>query len=58
MADIELILVDPNNEVCQAWECSFEQSPSVSIVHGRFEALPEFDCMVSAANSSASWTAA
>jgi len=51
MTDIQLILVDPNEAVCRAWRSAFEEYPSVSIVHGRFESLPEFDCMVSAANS-------
>jgi O-acetyl-ADP-ribose deacetylase (regulator of RNase III) len=51
MADINLILVDPYEPLCDAWELAFAQFPDVSIVRGRFEALPEFDCMVSAANS-------
>jgi len=51
MVEIKLILVDPNEAVCDAWEIAFEQFPDVSIVRDRFEALPEFDCMVSAANS-------
>ena len=50
-ADIELILVDPNEALCQEWEIAFAKRPGVSVVCGRFEALPEFDCMVSAANS-------
>jgi O-acetyl-ADP-ribose deacetylase (regulator of RNase III) len=49
--DIELILVDPNEALCREWEMAFEKRPGVSVVCGRFEALPEFDCMVSAANS-------
>ena len=51
MTDIELILVDPNEAVCRAWASAFAKYPSVSIVSGYFESLPEFDCMVSAANS-------
>ncbi len=51
MVDVKLILVDPNEAVCDAWELAFGQGPDVSIVRGPFEALPEFDCMVSAANS-------
>jgi hypothetical protein len=51
MVDVKLILVDPNDAVCDAWKLVFEQSPDISIVRGRFEALPEFDCMVGAANS-------
>jgi O-acetyl-ADP-ribose deacetylase (regulator of RNase III) len=49
--DIELILVDPNEALCREWRHAFEKSPGVSVVCGRFEELPEFDCMVSAANS-------
>jgi O-acetyl-ADP-ribose deacetylase (regulator of RNase III) len=49
--DIELILVDPNEALCRAWRTAFEKRPAVSIVCARFEELPEFDCMVSAANS-------
>jgi O-acetyl-ADP-ribose deacetylase (regulator of RNase III) len=50
-ADIELILVDPQEALCRAWRAAFEKSPGVSVVCGRFEQLPDFDCMVSAANS-------
>jgi len=50
-SDIELILVDPNESICRAWRVAFEKSPRVSVVCGRFEELPEFDCMVSAANA-------
>lgn len=51
MSDIHLILVDPCEPVCDAWELAFAPFTDVSIVRGRFEALPEYDCMVSAANS-------
>ena len=51
MSDIKLILVDLSEAVCKAWESAFDKYPDVSIVCGRFEALPEFDCVVSAANS-------
>ena len=51
MADIDLILVDPNERVCDAWAQTFAPFPEVSIVCGRFETLAEFDCVVSAANS-------
>src|SRR5687768_12354429 len=46
-----LILVDPLRDLCRAWEKHFAGLPGVSIVGGLFEELPEFDCMVSAANS-------
>ena len=49
--DVELILVDPNESLCREWQMAFAKRPGVSVVCGRFEALPEFDCMVSAANS-------
>ena len=49
--DLELILVDPNEALCREWRTAFANSLRVSIVRGRFEGLPEFDCMVSAANS-------
>src|SRR5690606_3471305 len=37
--------------LCEAWHEFFKDLPDVEIVNGRFEKLPEFDCMVSAANS-------
>lgn len=48
---MNLILVDPNERVCDAWADAFAPFPEVSIVRGRFERLAEFDCVVSAANS-------
>ncbi|MEM6265768.1 MAG: macro domain-containing protein [Bacteroidota bacterium] len=48
---ISLILVDPNAALCAAWFQAFEDFPEVSVVNGYFEDLPQFDCMVSAANS-------
>lgn len=47
----KLILVDPNQDMVIAWNAYFEGLPNVEIVKGYFENLPEFDCMVSAANS-------
>lgn len=38
-------------DLCRAWEQHFEGLPHVSVVVGRFEELPAFDCIVSAANS-------
>lgn len=49
--DFELILVDINEKVCKAFENHFKDVPNVKIVHDKFENLPYFDCMVSAANS-------
>lgn len=51
MADPRLILVDPAPALCAAFEQSFRGLPGVEIVNGYFEHVPEFDCMVSAANS-------
>ncbi|MCP4367197.1 MAG: phage tail protein [Deltaproteobacteria bacterium] len=51
MADLKLILVDPKLTLYTAWQKHFDGLPNVEIVNGYFEKLPEFDCMVSAANS-------
>lgn len=51
MADLKLILVDPLPEMCNAFRERFAGLPNVEVVHGRFEELPIYDCMVSAANS-------
>lgn len=51
MVDIQLILVDPQAALCAAWKKHFAELPNVEVVEGRFEQLPEFDCMVSPANS-------
>jgi O-acetyl-ADP-ribose deacetylase (regulator of RNase III) len=48
---IKLILVDPKSALCTEWQKHFEGLPNVEIINGYFEQLPEFDCMVSAANS-------
>jgi O-acetyl-ADP-ribose deacetylase (regulator of RNase III) len=48
---MQLILVDPKEELCTAWQVAFQNHPEVEIFHGRFENIQEFDCMVSAANS-------
>ena len=49
--DIKLILVDPRENLCEQFRGHFAEFSSVSVVCGVFESLPEFDCMVSAANS-------
>jgi O-acetyl-ADP-ribose deacetylase (regulator of RNase III) len=51
MENFKLILVDPNPALCTAYQERFADLPNVEIVRGKFEHLPEFDCMVSAANS-------
>ena len=47
----ELILVDINEKVCDAFAHHFAIYPNVKVVHSRFEEVEYFDCMVSAANS-------
>lgn len=49
--EFELIIVDPIRELCAAMRYAFEGLPRARVAVGRFEELPEFDCMVSAANS-------
>jgi O-acetyl-ADP-ribose deacetylase (regulator of RNase III) len=51
MSALKLILVDPRSALCAAWRERFIELPNVEIVNGGFEELPEFDCMVSPANS-------
>jgi O-acetyl-ADP-ribose deacetylase (regulator of RNase III) len=51
MNEIQLVLVGPDPELCLAWLKHFSGLPNVEIVTARFEQLPVFDCMVSAANS-------
>ncbi len=46
-----LIVIAPSQELCNAFEKHFRGLPHVEIIRGRFEHLPDFDCMVSAANS-------
>lgn len=50
-APFELILVDTNPALCAAWRTAFQAWERVSVVHGCFEQLSEFDLMVSPANS-------
>lgn len=50
-ASFKLILVDPYDALCEEFEVYFNRFADASVVCDRFEALPEFDCMVSAANS-------
>ena len=48
---MRLILIDPKDELCSAWEEAFSRHPEVEIRCGYFESVESFDCMVSAANS-------
>jgi O-acetyl-ADP-ribose deacetylase (regulator of RNase III) len=49
--DFELILVDVQAELCEAWSHSFKDLPRITIHNGQFQEVKEFDCMVSPANS-------
>ena len=51
LSEIKLILVDPNLALVREWRAHFAELPGVNIVHGGFQELEEFDCMVSPANS-------
>ena len=51
MNELKLILVAPKQALCEAFRERFNGLPNVEIVNGRFEQLPVYDCMVSAANS-------
>ncbi|MFN6475962.1 macro domain-containing protein [Nostoc sp. DedQUE07] len=48
---MKLILVAPDSLLCAAFEEHFNYLPNVEIVNNYFEWLPDFDCMVSPANS-------
>jgi len=50
-SELKLIVVDPKSAMCAAWHEYFDGLPNVEVVTAHFEDLPEFDCMVSAANS-------
>lgn len=47
----ELILVDQNEALCEAWRKHFADLPNVTIVRGKFQAVSKYDCIVSPANS-------
>lgn len=51
MNPVNLVLVDPNSALCDAWRTHFATFDGFEIINGYFESVPEFDCMVSAANS-------
>lgn len=50
-ADFNLILVDPNADLCSAFKLHFSKFSRVTVEQGLFQNLNEYDCMVSAANS-------
>ncbi|OYW76453.1 MAG: hypothetical protein B7Z37_08995 [Verrucomicrobia bacterium 12-59-8] len=45
------MLVDRGKELCDVLRWEFRTHPEVEIVHGRFEDLPVFDCVITAGNS-------
>jgi O-acetyl-ADP-ribose deacetylase (regulator of RNase III) len=51
MQSLKLILVDPKPALSAAFQKYFDGLPNVEIVTAYFQDLPDFDCMVSAANS-------
>lgn len=48
---MRLILVDRGQEFCEVLRGQFRAHPEVQVVCGRFEDLPDFDCVVTAGNS-------
>ena len=48
---MKLILCDVNTYLCNAWNQVFAKEKDVEVVHSLFEDVPEYDCMVSPANS-------
>jgi O-acetyl-ADP-ribose deacetylase (regulator of RNase III) len=48
---MRLILVDRGKEFCDVLRWQFRSHPEVEVVCGRFEELPNFDCVVTAGNS-------
>ncbi len=48
---MKLILVAPSSQLFAAFQQHFSYLPNIEIVNNYFEWLPEFDCLVSPANS-------
>lgn len=48
---IDLWLIHPETEMCDAFSARFEGMPNVSVLQSRFEDLPPHDCFVTAGNS-------
>lgn len=51
MDDLRLILFDLRPAMCEAWARAFAGSPNVAIYCGRFQDIPEWDCMITTGNS-------
>lgn len=47
----DLLLVDMQEGMCQAWKTYFQDYATVSIFHGKFENVQSYDCIVSPANA-------
>lgn len=48
---MNLILCDKNLMLCSEWQKLFKNEPGVKVIYSNFEAVPEYDCIVSPANS-------
>lgn len=48
---MNLILCDKNLMLCSEWQKLFKNEPGVKVICSNFEAVPEYDCIVSPANS-------
>ena len=48
---IDLWLIHPDAEMCDAFRDRFEGLPRVTVIQTRFEDLPPHDCFVTAANA-------
>ena len=48
---IDLWLIHPEEEMCDAFRDRFEGMPRVTVIQSRFEDLPPHDCFVTAANA-------
>lgn len=48
---IDVWLIHPEAEMCDAFRTRFADLPNVSVIQSRFEDLPPHDCFVTAANS-------
>lgn len=51
VSPLKLILVDPLATVCEAWTKEFKPHKQVQIIHGTFQQVEKYDCLVSPANS-------
>ncbi|WP_373232097.1 macro domain-containing protein [Cohnella sp.] len=48
---MNIVFVDTNLDVCRALDDAFRGVSGVEVEHGRFQDVPEWDCVVSPANS-------